>query len=320
MKQKRKRTYVFGPVPSRRLGRSLGIDLVPYKTCSYDCIYCQLGRTTHKTTEIRAYVPLDDLLAQVRQKLIEIPRPDYITLSGSGEPTLHNGMKDIIAGIKNMTDIPVAVLTNGSLFWMDEVLDAVGQADLIVPSLDGCDEEMFQRVNRPHPDISFKNMVEGLYSLRTHYRGPIWLEVFLVRGISDNPDAVAKMKVLTDRIAPEFIQLNTAVRTPAEDYVRAVARQTMEEIKSIFGDRCDVVADYDKIHARREFHSTRNDVLETLRRRPCTIDDLANGLSLHRNEVIKYVQELIDKKMIRMEKRGDKVLYLRIGNNIKNSI
>lgn len=311
---------MFGPVPSRRLGRSLGVDLVPYKTCSYDCIYCQLGRTTHKTTEIRGYVPLDDLLAQVRQKLIEIPRPDYITLSGSGEPTLHSGMKDIIAGIKNMTDIPVAVLTNGSLFWMDEVLDAVRKADLIVPSLDGGDEAMFQRINRPHPDISFEKMIKGLQSLRTHYSGAIWLEVFLVGGISDNPDAVAKMKVLTDRIVPEFIQLNTAIRTPAEDFVRSVGRETMEAMRNVFGDRCEVVADYDKIHERREFHSTRDDILETLQRRPCTIDDLANGLSLHRNEVIKYVQELRDKKMIRMEKRGDKVLYLRIGNNIKNSI
>lgn len=311
---------MFGPVPSRRLGRSLGLDLVPYKTCSYDCIYCQLGRTTHKTIEIREYVPLDDLLAQVRRKLTEIPRPDYITLSGSGEPTLHRGMKDIIAGIKKMTDIPVAVLTNGSLFWMDEVLDAVRQADLIVPSLDGGDEEMFQRVNRPHSDISFENMVEGLRSLRTHYRGPIWLEVFLIGGISDNSDAVGKIKVLTERILPDRIQLNTAVRTPAEDYVQAVDQHTMETLRSIFGDRCEVVADYDKIHARREFHSTRNDVLETLQRRPCTIDDLANGLSLHRNEVIKYVQELVDKKMVRMEKRGDKVLYLGIGNDIKNSL
>jgi len=128
------------------------------------------------------------------------------------------------------------------------------------------------------------------------------------------------MKVLTDRIVPEFIQLNTAIRTPAEDFVLSVGRETMEAMRNVFGDRCEVVADYDKIHERREFHSTRDDILETLQRRPCTIDDLANGLSLHRNEVIKYVQELRDKKMIRMEKRGDKVLYLRIGNNIKNSI
>ncbi len=311
---------MFGPVPSRRLGRSLGLDLVPYKTCSYDCIYCQLGRTTHKTIEIREYVPLDDLLAQARRKLTDIPRPDYITLSGSGEPTLHRGMKDIIAGIKNITDIPVAVLTNGSLFWMDEVLDAVRQADLIVPSLDGGDEEMFQRVNRPHSDISFENMVEGLRSLRTHYLGPIWLEVFLIGGISDNSDAVRKIKDLADRMPPDRIQLNTAVRTPAEDYVKAVDQHTMEAMRYIFGAECEVVADYDKIHARREFHSTRNDVLETLQRRPCTVDDLANGLSLHRNEVIKYVQELVDKKMIRMEKRGDKVLYLGIGNNIKNNL
>jgi len=305
-----KQKHVFGPVPSRRLGRSLGIDLVPFKTCSYDCIYCQLGRTTCKTTEIREYVPVNEALSQLRQKLMEIPRPDYITLSGSGEPTLHSRMKDIITGIKDMTDVPVAVLTNASLFWKRDILDAVMDADLIVPSLDAGNEDMFRRVNRPHADISFEKMVDGLQALRSHYQGLIWLEVFLIGGISDNPDAIQEIKEHTDRLAPDRIQLNTAVRTPAEDFVRAVNQHTMEEMRSIFGNRCEVVADYDKIHARQEFHSTMDDVLETLRRRPCTIDDLANGMSLHRNEVIKYIQELLDKKLIRMEKRGEKVFYL----------
>jgi wyosine [tRNA(Phe)-imidazoG37] synthetase (radical SAM superfamily) len=320
MKQSSKRKYVFGPVPSRRLGRSLGIDLVPFKTCSYDCIYCQLGRTTRKTASLREYVPAEEVLAQVQQKLAEIPPPDYITLSGSGEPTLYSRIGDIINGIKAMTDVPVAVLTNASLFWIDRVRSAVCEADIIVPSLDAGDETMFRLVNRPHADISFEKMVAGLCALREEYRGLMWLEVFLVGGISDNPEAVLKIKDLTDRMSPDRIQLNTAVRTPAEDFVRAVDQETMEKMCALFGARGEIIADYSKIHARQEFHSTMEEVLETLRRRPCTIDDLSCGLHIHRNEAIKYVQELQDKHLIGIETRDSKLFYRVIGNKTKNSI
>ncbi|MBN2512679.1 MAG: radical SAM protein, partial [Sedimentisphaerales bacterium] len=157
---KKRREYIFGPVPSRRLGRSLGVDLVPFKTCSYDCIYCQLGRTTNKTLERKEWLPLAEITDQLKQKLYL--KPDYITLSGSGEPTLFSRCRDLIGKIKESTDVPVAVLTNGSLLWMPEVRESLLEADLVIPSLDAGSERLFQYVNRPHPDISFDKMLEGL--------------------------------------------------------------------------------------------------------------------------------------------------------------
>ena len=170
--------YVFGPVPSRRLGRSLGVDLVPHKTCSYDCIYCQLGATTCKTTERKEWVPLDDVLEQLKAKLSTAP--DYITLSGSGEPTLYSRAEELIDRIKAMTDVPVAVLTNGSLLWQEEVRRQFMKADLVIPSLDAGDEGMFRLVNRPHEDVTFERMLAGLVDFRREFRGAYWLEVFVL--------------------------------------------------------------------------------------------------------------------------------------------
>jgi wyosine [tRNA(Phe)-imidazoG37] synthetase (radical SAM superfamily) len=309
MIEEKKKSYTFGPVPSRRLGRSLGIDFVPFKTCSYDCIYCQLGRTTAKTVERKEYCPVDDVVKAVEEKLKKVSPPDYITLSGSGEPTLHSRIGDIISGIKEISDIPVAVLTNGSLFWIDEVRDAVAGADLIVPSLDAGSEEAFLRVNRPESGIHFKEMVEGLRLLRENFMGPVWLEVFITGGITDREEEIVKIKDLTDYIAPERIQLNTAVRIPAEEYAGLVDIEKMEEISAFFGPGCEVIADYSKVHSFGEFSSTGEDVLELLRLRPCTVDDISAGLNLHRNEIVKYVQELMGKKLIRMDKRRGEKLY-----------
>lgn len=301
--------YTFGPVPSRRLGRSLGVDFVPFKTCSYDCIYCQLGRTTVKTMERKEYVPVDTVLKEVEKKLKTISPPDYITLSGSGEPTLHSGIAHIISGIREISEIPVAVLTNGSLLWLDEVRDAVSGADLVIPSLDAGSEETFLRVNRPHSGIPFREMVEGLSSFREGFRGPVWLEVFITGGITDSEDELSRIKDLVGRIAPERIQLNTAVRTPAEAYAGLVPKERMEAISALFGRNCEVIADYTGVHEHDDFSSTKEEVLELLRLRPCSIDDISAGLGLHRNETVKYVQELMDKKLIRMEEHHGKRLY-----------
>ena len=162
------KTYVFGPVPSRRLGRSLGVDLVPFKTCSFDCLYCQLGKTTCRTIERREWAPLDEVIEQVKEKLSA--KPDYITLSGSGEPTLYSRLDEAIDRIKRLTDTPVAVLTNGSLLWMDEVQRQLAAADLVMPSLDAGDETTFQLVNRPHESLHFEQVLSGLILLPTPLR------------------------------------------------------------------------------------------------------------------------------------------------------
>ena len=206
--------YVFGPVPSRRLGRSLGVDLVPFKSCSFDCVYCQVGRTTDKTLERREFVPLDDVLAEVERKLAGDVFPDYITMSGSGEPTLYSRLGELIRGIKARAEVPVAVLTNGSLLSDPAVREELLAADLVVPSLDAGGEALYRRVNRPHIDATYEKLVEGLIAFREAYENALWLEVFLLGSITD--DEARALAETASRVNPDRIQLNTVARPPAE--------------------------------------------------------------------------------------------------------
>ncbi|MFP3937742.1 MAG: radical SAM protein [Phycisphaerae bacterium] len=300
-------SHIFGPVPSRRLGRSLGVDLVPFKTCSYDCVYCQLGRTTNKTVERREWVPLDTALAELKEKLPT--RPDYITLSGSGEPTLFSRLDELIDGIRAMTDIPVAVLTNGSLLWQEEVRRQIADAHLVVPSLDAGNEGMFCAINRPHESIPFDRMLEGLVQLRSEYRGLYWLEVFLLAGHNAIDSEIDRLVECVERISPDRVQLNTATRPTAEDYAVMVDRRRMEEIASRFDPAAEVIADYRGVHASGEFEAGRDGVLEMVSRRPCTLDDIADGLGMHRNEAVKYLEDLDAAGLIEKRYTGGKLFY-----------
>lgn len=302
--------YIFGPVPSRRLGRSLGVDLVPFKTCSYDCIYCQLGRTTSKTIERRQWVPLDDVLAQLEKKLIA--KPDYITLSGSGEPTLYSRLDELIEGIRSMTDIPIAALINGSLLWDLEVRAGLMNADLVIPSLDAGCEAMFRAVNRPQDDISFDRMLEGLIEFRREFQGRYWLEVFLLDGYNAITAEVEKLADCVGLIKPDRVQLNTAIRPPAEDYAAAVQWSDMDQLAEMFNPTAEVIADFRGVHQDREFAAGRQGVMDLLLRRPCSIEDIADGLGMRRNEVVKHVEELTDQESLEQLLVNGKVYYKAI--------
>ncbi len=291
--------YVFGPVPSRRLGRSLGVDLVPFKTCSHNCVYCQLGRTTVHTAERAEYVPIDEVLAQLRGKLESGDRPDSITLAGSGEPTLHLRIGEVIAAAKGMTDVPVTILTNGSLFDGPEVRAACVQADRVVPSLDAGSEEVFQRVNRPAPGLTLERHVGGLLAFREEFRGEIWLEIMVVAGMNDSDEEVDRIAALVDRLRPDRVQLNSVVRPPTEPEARAVEPARLRAIADRIGHDSEVIADYRTRHATPEVTRQREEILDTLKRRPCTVSDLAAGMGIHRNEVVKNVETLTAKGLIK---------------------
>jgi len=306
--------FVFGPVPSRRLGRSLGIDLVPFKTCSYDCIYCQLGRTTNQTMKRSQYVPVSEVLDQIWKKLDDGPQPDYITLSGSGEPTLHSGVDEIIGSIKRKTNIPVAAITNSSLLWDNEVREALVEADLVIPSLDAGNPAMFKYINRPHPDINFERMVAGLVEFCRMYRGKIWLEVFLLGGVNSIPSQVSEIIESIDTIRPDKIQLNTVVRPPAEDFAHMVSQKEMSAIKAMFGEIAEVIAPYGDTPAMQEVKATTEAVLTMLQRRPCAIEDIASGLGIHRNEAVKHIVRLKEQRLLEEVRTGN-VLYYRIAED-----
>lgn len=301
---------VFGPVPSRRLGRSLGVDLVPYKTCSYDCIYCQLGPTTCRTIERKKYVPFDTAIGQVEHRLRQTGAVDYITLSGSGEPTLHARLGEVIQRIKKITDIPVAVLTNGSLLWMERVREELAGADLVIPSLDAGDDAVFQYVNRPHRSISFEGMVDGIRRFRKEFRGRMWLEVLLLGGISATRAGAESIAAHARTIGADRVQLNTVLRPPRDRSARRVAKERMLGLAQMFEGAVEVIADYENVHDQSDYAVSRNEVLALLERRPCTVDDVSAGLSIHRNEAIKHLQHLTEENTVSMRTEGDLTFYV----------
>lgn len=301
------RKHVFGPVPSRRLGRSLGVDLVPFKTCSSDCIYCQLGRTTRKTSERREWLPMDAVLEELKPALAA--KPEYITLSGSGEPTLHSRLGEIIERIKTLTDIPVAVLTNGSLLWQAEVRAEVELADVVMPSLDAPDPERYEFINRPYPDLTFERLIYGLEAFRRQFTGKYWLEVMLLGGYTSLPAQVRHLAALTRRIRPDKVQLNTAVRPPAEEYAMAVPPERLAELAQYFKPRAEVIAEHRGRGATPERQPSQQAILGLLQRRPCTVEDLVRGLGMKPAELLKTLDELNAQGRVQSERHGTWQFY-----------
>jgi len=303
--------YLYGPVPSRRLGQSLGIDLAPFKTCTYDCIYCQLGRTTNKTMERRPYVPVHDILEELKIKLEAGETPDYISIAGSGEPTLHSEIGELIGMIKSMTSIPVAVLTNGSLLYKPQVSEALMRADLVIPSLDAGDETLFRYVNRPHNGISFDNMVSGLIEFTCDFQGQVWLEVLLVSGVTGMDADVKKIAALAKIISPAKVQLNTVCRPSSEEYACAVERKQMENLAGLFAGTVEIISnDQPSLYSSTASRATvDNEIVSLLARRPCTLADICAGLGLHPHEAAKMLKKLVDEERIRTLRADHEVFY-----------
>nr|HPM42086.1 radical SAM protein [bacterium] len=303
--------HVYGPVPSRRLGRSLGVDLVPFKVCTYDCVYCQLGRTTEKTLARKEYVPTAEVVEEIGRKLSSCRRPDYISIAGSGEPTLHTGIGDVIDFIKRESDVPVAVITNGSLLWMPEVSRALMAADLVIPSLDAGDEKLFRKVNRPHPEISFERMFDGIASFTKEFKGEVWLEVFLLGGISGVIPEVKKIASLVERIAPARVQLNTVARPTAEDCAAAVTREEMENLARFIPGKVEIVSEAAGCDSLPPSGgpSAEAEIVELLKRRPCTVEGIALGLGMSPNEALKLVDDLMSRGEVVSGRVGSELFY-----------
>lgn len=304
-------SYTYGPVPSRRLGLSLGVDIVPPKICTLDCVYCQLGRTTKSSTTRADFVDIGAVLAEIDAKLKAGLKTDYITLGGSGEPTLNSRLGDLIDGIRRLTSVPVAILTNGTLLYRDDVRAECAKADVVAPSLDAGDDDVFQAVNRPNPDITIEKLVSGIEQFRREFQGQIWLEVFLIAGVNTDAEQIEKIRGLIHRIRPDRVHLNTAVRPAAEPDVLAVPREVLDRIARQIGERCEVIGEAPVGLSGRHETRAEADVISVLKRRPCTIQDICAGLGMTRHEVAKYVGHLQGVGMVCSEQRGD-VTYFHI--------
>jgi len=302
--------YLYGPVPSRRLGRSLGIDLVPHKICTYDCIYCQIGKTTDKTLVRKEYVPLKEILEEVRRFLKEETSSiDHLSLSGSGEPTLHSQIRSVIEGIKAITSIPVAVITNGSLLYEEGVRQDLLSADIVLPSLDAVSSEVFMRINRPRPGFSIGKVIEGMVEFRKVYKGQIWLEILFCKGINDSKEELLKMKKAVDRIQPDRIHLNTVVRPPSEKWAAPLSQKEMEEFKDFFGEKASIISEFDRHPSSMPERDIKEEILKILKRRPLSSSDLSRGMGIPQNELDQYIGPLTREGKIQTRIFGDSVYY-----------
>ncbi len=304
--------YLFGPVPSRRLGMSLGVDLVPKKVCSLDCVYCEVGETTKLTIERREYIPHDIVTAELDHYFKNNPDPDYITFSGSGEPTLNSRIGDVLKFIKqNKPDIPVAVLTNGTLLYDKKIREELKAADVVLPSLDAATEITFRKINRPGPQLTAKKYIQGLIDFRTEFTGEVWLEVFIIPGYNDNFDDLDALKVAFKEIKPDRIQINTLDRPGTVANIHAASHNDLKSIVDYWGlPNIEIIAaapERKNIQAYRK--DTESAILGTIVRRPCTIDDLKKILGLHINEINKYLDVLEAERKIEVTRQERGVFY-----------
>jgi len=286
--------HVFGPVPSRRLGNSLGVDLLSRKACTFDCVYCQLGRTADQTTRRQRFVPPDDVVAEVRQVLDSGVAVDYVTLSGSGEPTLSLDLGHVIRAIKGFSRVPVAVLTNGSLLGRGDVQADLAEADLVVPSLDAGTQEAFERVNRPPEGMSVADVARGIRDFTLGYAGQVWLEVLVVAGINDAPEEAQAIVRALEGARIDKVQLNTVVRAPAEAWAAAVGDERLAALAALLEGLApvEIIGRYARGEHPSQWADAREAVLATLARRPCGGAELATSLGLHPALVAKLLEEL----------------------------
>lgn len=304
--------HLFGPVPSRRLGMSLGVDLVPHKVCSLNCIYCECGRTTKLTLKRSEYVPLAEVLDELEDYFRNNPDPDYITFSGAGEPTLNSTIGKVLAYLKqHRPDVPVALLTNGSLLSDPKVRRELLQTDLVLPSLDAALEDTFRKIDRPPRKMEIDAYIQGLIDFRNEFDGEIRLEVFIIPGINDDRKNLDALRTALEEIRPDRIQLNTLDRPGTVDNIRPASHEELQQIIDYWQlDDVEIIA---KVTDRESVASYREDlesaILETISRRPCTLEDLSRILGAHVNEINKYLGVLDQEGRLKTVRQERGVFY-----------
>ena len=274
-------SYVYGPVPSRRLGQSLGIDPIPFKTCNYNCVYCQLGRTTPLTNERQDFFPPEDILAEVRRALQthQSDRIDYITFVGQGEPLLCASLGRLIWDVKTLTDIPVAVITNGSLLFRPEVREEVCPAQVVIPTLDAADEETFRRINRSWPELHIAEIIDGLAAFRRMFEGQLWVEVMLVKGINDTEQTLTGIVGALSCIRPDQVHINVPIRPPAEVWVEPPDDDGLIRAMAILGEVAPIVTPATGTFKLVEGMPVVDGIIEIIRRHPMRQAELVETLS-----------------------------------------
>jgi wyosine [tRNA(Phe)-imidazoG37] synthetase (radical SAM superfamily) len=315
MKAKKVTGYVYGPVPSWRLGRSLGVDIIPFKTCSFNCIYCEVGRTTNLTLQRKEYISQASVIEELRAFLSQKKNIDYITFSGSGEPTLNSKIGEMISEVKKFTDIPIAILTNSSLLNKEEIRRELIKADVVLPSLDAVSQSIFESLNRPHPCLKIEEIINGLIKFRKEFKNKIWLEVLLVKGVNDAPEEINKLAKVIKKIRPDKVQLNTVVRPPAEEEVFPLSQEELYSIQRQIPGKVEIVRKFRKISKGGHIEKLETEIKNLVKRRPCTLSDISSALSVNPKEVMKNLTILERQAEIKSEIHNKKRYYISIQQN-----
>jgi len=302
-------SHIFGPVPSRRLGLSLGIDLIPSKTCTYNCMYCEVGKTTCHTIDVKPYVPANEIAEELKIALSKT-RPDTITLAGSGEPMLNSEIDRIIADIKEQTGIKTALLTNGSLLWKEEMIRKILAVDIILPTFSTVFEETYMAIHRPCAGLNVSRLISGLYDLRKRYKGLIFLEIVLLSGMNDTEKEIEGLKKIIDEISPDRVQLNTIIRPPSDSRAAPVEMARMEQIKDYFGEKAEIIA-YPALEKKcTEYGSEGISVVDMAKRRPVRLKDIAAALQMSDADTERLVKGLLMKGEITEKKHEGEIFYV----------
>jgi wyosine [tRNA(Phe)-imidazoG37] synthetase (radical SAM superfamily) len=314
MQKPRSYRYLFGPVPSRRLGRSLGVDPVPSKTCSYNCVYCQLGPTNHPIARRALWVPVEDLLAEFADWLREDGEADMVTVAGSGEPTLHAGLKDILGGIRRLLneakrpDLPVCVLTNGSLLHLPEVHEALALADIVKVTFSSPDERTWRAIHGPAEGLSFDSSLRGLEAFRTGFTGQLWLEVMVLEGINADDASMRRLAEMVRGIRPDRVQFNSPVRPPAQSIARPAPVEKLLEWAKFFDPRAEIIG----VHTPKASHGrdlTEEQICSLLDRHPATAEQIAEAFHSDLAELRRLLEDMADKGRLIRTAEGDAIYY-----------
>lgn len=305
------RTYVFGPVPSRRLGISLGVDLTPTKTCSYDCLYCQLAKTRFHTAKRDRFCPPEDVLSELREVLDEIALPDWITFSGTGEPTLNIDLGHIIRELKTFCQAPVCVITNSSLLYMPEVRNELMLADRILPTLTSVNPDTFSRIHRPVAELKLTEILEGLKEFAKVFSGTIEIEIFVVPGMNDSEEEISGLREFILSLARvDSIYLNTAVRMPLDHEVITADHEKLERFREQLAVKIPVTTAFERNldpakPAQWQRANAENEIIKLLLRHPCNEKQLEQMLSIEPERLTQLLQLLEGQQKIRQQKNGE---------------
>lgn len=309
MESQLEKELLFGPVQSRRLGRSLGLELVPRKVCTMDCIYCEVGKTNILTLERKPYYSWI-LIERAILKAKDMQESfDVLTLTGSGEPTLNLNFSKAIYLAKTYLSKPIAVLTNSTLVTISEVREALACADLVLASLDAGNPETFKKINQPHPDINLSKIIEELKELRKIMKGELWLEVLLVKNVNDTEEELKALKNLIEEISPHKVQLNTVVRPPSYEKAKPLTLEELHEVALFLGEMAEVIFPRKIIEKKESLEDLEKRLVNYISRRPATLKELATAFGKGEPFLEEFINNLLKQGKILRKEYANQVFY-----------